>query len=168
MVKFMNIDKFFQSKTFKTILLGIGGLIALLLVFKTGMMVGFQKANFFCRWSDNYHQNFGGPRGGFPGGLGDKDFMEANGAVGQIIKVATSSLVIKGRGDVEKVILVNDDTIINRLKETIAIDALRVDDTVVVIGEPNNDGQIEAKLIRVMPEPSIGMKVDGIPKRFLR
>jgi len=173
----MNIDKFFQSKTFKTILLGIGGLIILLLVFKTGMMVGFQKANFSCRWSDNYHQNFGGPKGGFPGGLGDKDFMDANGTVGQIIKIASSeegsgqgasTLVIKGRGDVEKVVLINNDTVINRLKETITIDSLKVDDMVVIIGEPNDDGQIAAKLIRVMPKPPIGMRFEVLPKRFLR
>ena len=153
----MNIDKFFQSKTFKIILVGIGGLIIVLFVFKAGMMVGFQKANFSCRWSDNYHRNFGGPRGGFSGGLGDKDFIEANGTVGQIIKIASSTLVVKGRGDVEKVVLVKDDTVINQLKETITIDNLKIDDMVVVIGEPNNDGQIEAKLIRVMPKPPLGI-----------
>jgi len=123
----------------------------ILLVFKTGMMVGFQKANFSCHWSDNYHQNFGGPRGGFPGGFGDRDFIEANGSVGQIIKIATSTLVIRGRGNVEKVVLIKADTVINQLKETITINELKTDDMVVVIGEPNNDGQIEAKLIRVMP-----------------
>ncbi|PIR91580.1 hypothetical protein COX74_00130 [bacterium (Candidatus Gribaldobacteria) CG_4_10_14_0_2_um_filter_41_16] len=147
----MNIDKIFQSKTFKIILAAIGGLMIILLVFKTGMMVGFQKANFSCHWSDNYHQNFGGPRGGFPGGFGDRDFIEANGSVGQIIKIATSTLVIRGRGNVEKVVLIKADTVINQLKETITINELKTDDMVVVIGEPNNDGQIEAKLIRVMP-----------------
>lgn len=147
----MNIDKIFQSKTFKIILLAIAGLMIILLVFKTGMMVGFQKANFSCHWSDNYHRNFGGPRGGFPGGFGDRDFIEANGTVGQIIKIATSTLVIKGQRDIEKIVLIKDDTVIKQLKETITINELKIDDMVVVIGEPNNDGQIEAKLIRVIP-----------------
>jgi len=164
----MNIDKFLQSKTFKITLLAIGGLIIFLFIFKAGMMVGFQKANFSCHWSESYHRNFGGPRGGFPGGFSDRDFMEANGTVGQIIKIASSTLVIKGRGDVEKVILVKDDTVINKFKETITINNLKVDDMVVVIGEPNNDGQIEAKLIRVMPKPPMGMRFDAAPKRFLR
>ncbi|MCX6789329.1 MAG: hypothetical protein NTZ42_01835 [Candidatus Gribaldobacteria bacterium] len=154
----MNIDKFFQSKTFKIILLAIGGLIIFLFIFKAGMMVGFQKANFSCHWSDNYHQNFGGPKGGFPGGFGDRDFIEANGAVGQIIKIAPSTLVIKGQGDIEKVILVKDGTVINRLKEAITINNLQIDDMVVVIGEPTNNGQIEAKLIRVMPAPFLRHK----------
>jgi len=140
----------------------------ILLVFKTGMMVGFQKANFSCHWSDSYHRNFGGPRGGFPGGLGDRDFLEANGTVGQIIKIASSTLVIKGRGNIEKVVLIKADTVINQRKETITIDNLKVDDSVVVIGEPNNDGQIEAKLIRVMPKPPIGIQFEVLPKRFLR
>ncbi|MDD5750398.1 MAG: hypothetical protein PHU56_01975 [Candidatus Pacebacteria bacterium] len=164
----MDIDKFFQSKTFKMILLVIAGLVVFLLVFKAGMMVGFEKANFSCRWSDNYHRNFGGPREGFPGGIGDRDFMEANGVVGQVIKVASSTLVIKGRGDVEKIVLIKDDTIINKFKDTITLDGLQADDMVVVIGEPNDDGQIEAKLIRVMPAPPVGMQTDGMPRKFLR
>ena len=161
----MDVNKFFQSKAFKVICLGIAGLIILLLVFKVGEMVGFSKANFSCHWSDNYHKNFGGPRGGFPALPNDKDFLEANGTVGQVIKVATSSVVIKGRDDVEKVVSINASTTIKSLQKTIQVNNLKVDDMVVVIGEPNTQGQIEAKLIRVMPAPPIGIRFEVMPMR---
>jgi len=161
----IDIKKIFQAKSLAIIAFGLAGLIVLLTVLKVGIIIGASKADFSCRWSDNYHRNFGGPRGGFPGGFGDRDFIEANGTVGQIIKVATSTLVIKGRGDIEKVILVKGDTIIHQLKETITINDLKVDDMVVVIGEPNNDGQIEAKLVRVMPPPPVGKMP---PRKFFK
>jgi len=151
----MDFNKFFQSKVFKGILLGVAGLIILLLIFKAGMIVGIKKADFSCRWSDNYHRNFGGPKGGFWGGLGDREFMDANGTFGQIIKIDSSTLVIKGRNDVEKVVVVNDKTEIKSLKETIKITDLKVDDNIVVIGEPNESGQISAKLIRLLPAPPV-------------
>ncbi len=162
----MNIDKFFQSKIFKGFILGVAIFFLILFIFKVGEIVGAKKADFSCRWSDNYHRNFGGPRAGFLKGFGDKDFIEANGTVGQVIKQASSTLVIKGRGEIEKVILINSDTTIKSLEKTIQAGDLKVDDMVVVIGEPNNSGQIEAKLIRVMPKPPMGMQLDVFPKRL--
>jgi len=150
----MDTNKFFQSKVFIVIIFGIGALVILLFGFKIGEIVGAKKADFSCRWSDNYQRNFGGPRGGFPGGFGDQDFIEANGTFGQIIKIDGSILVIKGRNDIEKVILIKDTTIIKKLQETVKLGDLKVDDFVVVIGQANDSGQIEAKLIRVMPASS--------------
>jgi hypothetical protein len=151
----MDINKFFLSKAFKIITWTIAGLLVLLFVFKAGLFVGQKKAEFSCRWGENYHRNFGGPRGGFFDGfgLGDRDFIEAHGTFGQIIKIDGPTLVVKGRADVEKIILVTEKTIINRFRDTISLADLKVDDYVVVVGEPNNAGQIEAKLIRVMPSP---------------
>jgi hypothetical protein len=135
----------------------------LLFVFKVGMMVGIKKADFSCRWSDNYHENFGGPRGGFWGGFDDKDFIESNGTVGQIIKIEGETLVVRGRRDMEKIIVTDNETAIKRLRDTIKVSDLKVDENIVTIGEPNDAGQIEAKLIRVMPSPP--MPLPGLPPR---
>ncbi|HOX21678.1 MAG TPA: hypothetical protein PKZ02_01715 [Candidatus Paceibacterota bacterium] len=147
----MDINKILQSKTFAGIIIAIIALAILLLGFKLGTVVGARKADFSCRWSDNYHQNFGGPQKGFMQGLGDRDFIEANGTFGQIIKIDGSTLVVKGRNDVEKIVLVSDTTVIKSFQDTIKTADLKVDSLVVIIGEPNAAGQIEAKLIRVMP-----------------
>ncbi len=53
----------------------------------------------------------------------------------------------------EKIILVKDDTEIRELRNALKIDDLKINDYVVVIGEPNDSGQIEAKFIRIMPAP---------------
>ncbi len=149
----MDTNKFFQSKAFRDITWGIAAFIILLLIFKAGEMVGIKKADFSCRWSDNYHRNFGGPKAGFLGGFGDRDFIEANGTFGQIIKIDGSTLVVKGRDDIEKIVIVKDATTIKGLQDTVKLSDLKVDDYIVTIGDPNDSGQIEAKLIRLLPTP---------------
>ncbi len=164
----MDTNNFFQSKTFKIVLGCLGGLIIVLLIFKLGMVVGFKKANFSYRWGENYHQNFAGPRGGFFNrairDFSDQDFIGAHGVFGQIIKIDPiknkisngvdgSILVIKGQDNIEKVVLVKDNTVIDRFMETVKLSDLKVDDYIVVIGDPNESGQIEAKLIRIVPPP---------------
>lgn len=144
---------------FKGFLLGLLGFLLLTFVFKVGEIVGARKADFSYRWSDNYHKNFGGPKQGFMQGFRDRDFIEANGVVGQIIKIASSTLAIKGRGDIEKIVLINQDTVIKKLRETINANSLNIDDMVIVVGVGNSQGQIEAKLIRVMPKPPTGMRL---------
>lgn len=154
---------------FKGILLGIAALVILLLVLGVGMFVGFKKATFSFRWGENYHRNFGGPRGGF---LGDfmrrdftgKDFIGAHGVFGQIIKIDSQELVVKGRDNVEELVLVKDDTVIQRFREAVKLNELKVDDYIVVIGEPNDSGQIEAKFIRVMPLPSPSVPSMPMPR----
>lgn len=153
----MNIDlnKIFQSKKIKMALVIIGLLIALLLVFQAGMAIGFRKANFSFKWGENYHRNFGGPRGGFMmplmGDFMGRDFINSHGVFGSIIKIDGSTVVIKGTKDMEKIILLKNDTAIMRLREEIKPADLKIDDQIVVIGSPSESGQIGAKLIRVMP-----------------
>jgi len=149
----MDFNKYLQSKTFKRALVAIGALIVLLFVFKAGEFVGYRKANFSYLWGENYHRNFAGPKSGFLGnfgrGFGDKDFINAHGTFGSIIEIDGDTLVVKGKNDVEKTILISDKTIITSRRETIKSSDLKVDDQVVIIGSPNEQGQIEAKLIRV-------------------
>lgn len=145
------MNKFFQSRQFTIITWIVAGLIVLLLVFKAGVMVGYRKASFSYRWGENYHRNFGGPKNGFFAGFAGRDFIESHGTFGQIIKINGSMLVVKGRGDAEKIIVVKDDTMIRNGMDVASLNDLKVNDYIVTIGEPNAQGQIEAKLIRVMP-----------------
>lgn len=161
----MDLDKIFQSKSFRTVIWTLAVIILLLVVFSAGMYVGFKKADFSYQWGENYHRNFAGPRQGFGrdimGELGGKDFIDAHGTLGQIIKIDNSTLVVKGIDNIEKIILVTDKTVINRFKDRIKISDLKVDEKIVTIGDPNNSGQIEAKLIRVLPPSPAGPGVMG-------
>ena len=136
----------------------VSGLIVFLLIFKLGIAVGYQKAAFSYRWGENYHRNFGGPKGGFMREFNQEisggDFIGGHGTFGQIISIADSELVVRGKDNVEKIIVVNENTDIRRFRDTIQIEDLIVDEPIVVIGEPNDQGQIEAKFIRIMPMPS--------------
>jgi len=145
-----NFLHFFQSKPFVAVILIIFGLALLAGVFSLGVMVGYRKAGFSYAWGENYQRNFGGPRGGFFQAF-NEDFTEGHGVFGQIIKIDGSTLVIKGQDNVEKIVLIKDDTVIRRLTETVKISELKIDDNVVVIGNPNSSGQIEAKFIRLLP-----------------
>jgi hypothetical protein len=144
----------------KWILIGLGVFIIAALIFKAGMFVGIMKANFSYRWAEQYHKNFAGPRAGF---FGDwrippfGDFIEGHGTFGEIIKIEGNNLVVKGRENIEKIVLVNEKTIIKSGFRDIKISDLKVGDMIVIIGSPNEKGQIEAKLIRVFP-PKIILK----------
>jgi len=150
-------NNFLDSKLFKGIILGIGGLLILIFIFNLGVLVGMKKAEFSFRWAEQYHRNFGGPQGGIFGEFMDKDreFANANGVFGQIIKINDGSLTIKDKNlassTAEKIILVNEKTIIVCQKKNIKLSDLKIDDNIVVVGEPNDNGQIQAILIRIMP-----------------
>lgn len=146
---------FFQSKTLKWIILAIGALVVLVFVFCIGVFVGTERADFSFEWADQYHRNFAGPQGGFFGdfmGM-DRQFTNANGIFGQIIAINNDVLTVKDNdGDnTEKNILANNKTTIILQKKNIKLSDLKIDDNIVVIGEPDNTGEIQAKLIRVMP-----------------
>ncbi len=148
-------ENFLQSKLFKGIVLGIAGLVILVFVFGLGVYVGMEKADFSFRWAEEYHQNFGGPQGGIFGNFfgSEKEFANSNGSYGQIIKIDGNILTVKDNdGDnTEKTILVGDKTIIILQRKNIKLSDLKIGENIVVIGSPNNDGQIQAELIRVMP-----------------
>ncbi|MEK9165996.1 MAG: hypothetical protein AAB525_04045 [Patescibacteria group bacterium] len=137
----------------KWIIFALIGFAVIILTFGAGMLVGGTKARFSYRWAESYHKNFAGPRNGFFGDWRKQppfpgDFVEGHGSFGKIIKLNDAGFVMNGRGDIEKIIITTPDTIIKKGMQTIN-DNFKVGDQVVVIGTPNEQGQIEAKLIRI-------------------
>lgn len=161
----MDLKHLVQSKNYKIIVISLASLAVIFLTFTAGMSIGFHKAKFSYQWGENYHKNFTGPRGGmFRGMLGDfggKDFIDAHGASGQILKIDGSELVIKGQDGVEKIIVVKEDIAVLHLRETVKPSELKVDDYITVIGSPTSDGKIEAKFIRVLPAPGVFKVMNG-------
>lgn len=152
----------------KWVIIGLILIIVIVLFFGVGIVVGEKKARFSYRWAEQYHRNFAGPQAGFfdnwrnsPAG----DFMGAHGVFGQIMKIDGPTLVIKGGDNVEKIIFLRDDTVIRRFRDTLKITDLKVDDYIVVIGEPNDAGQIEAKFIRFLPPPPMETSFRSFPLR---
>lgn len=162
----MKFEDFFKLKSFWILTGGIVGLIVILSVFKVGMIIGIRKADFSCRWSDNYHRNFAGPRGGFMMNFQDQDFIEASGSFGKIIRIDGNILILVGRNNIEKSVLISEKTIIKRFQDDLKVSDLKIDDQIAVIGEPNEAGQIVAKLVRVFPARDPGFI--PIPREWKR
>jgi hypothetical protein len=144
---YQDIKKVFESRASFIILCAIGVVIIALLIFSAGVTVGFHKASFGQAWEENYEHNFG-MRSTNP--LFD-NFPNASGAIGKIIKIALPTIIVQDKDNTEKVVLINDDTKIQKIKELVTLNDLTIDDFIVVIGNPNSQGQIEAKFIRIMP-----------------
>lgn len=150
--------KALESGALLKLLKVMGVVIIGLLIFSLGTIVGFHKATFGRSWGENYKENFAighraGPLGGIAN-LGMTDyFPNAHGAVGEIIKIESPNIIVQDRDNTEKVVYISDSTPIEKAGEKIKILDLKLDDFVVVIGNPNPQGIIEAKLIRIMPDP---------------
>jgi hypothetical protein len=149
----MDENKKSHRDLLKWIIIGIVIFVYSVCVFGAGLFVGGMKANFSYRWAENYHRNFGGPQGGFMMNIRtsppNDEFIQGHGVFGEIIQIKDSDFVIKGQDNVEKVIVFAKDTAITRGRQAITKTDLKVGEQVVVIGSPNEQGQIEARLIRV-------------------
>ncbi len=143
----MNTKEFVSSSMFRNIVLGIAGLVFMSVVFHAGMFMGYHRASFSYRGGENYYRTFGDKDRG-PMGMMRGNFPNAHGSIGTIVKIELPQIVIADQDKTEKTIIIKDDTEIRRLRETITSPDLKVGDAIVVFGEPNEQGQIEAKLIR--------------------
>lgn len=141
---------FIQSKKLLWVFFAAGSAVVLLLVFQLGVFVGIKKAGFSRNWGENYSRNFGilgkGPLSKFEG----REFFGGHGAVGTIIKIDEQGLlVIKGQDGIERVIKLSDNATILRGRESLDIMEIKIDDEAVIIGSPNADGTVSAKMIRI-------------------
>ena len=125
-----------------------------LLAFGGGMTVGYQRGIFASRFGENYYSNFHGgdaALGGMPIMPGGAPVMNQHGTAGKVIDVNTSSsriTVTDVDGD-EESIVIDANTAIKKMDQTISLGEITPDDQVVVIGEPNGSGQILARFIRI-------------------
>lgn len=155
----MDILKVSQSKKIKIIITTIVGLAILSGVFQAGVFVGFHKAAFLFKSGDNFYRAFGDRddrliKGmGMAGGMFRDELSGGHGAIGKIVKVNLPIITVIGPDNIEKTIIVNDDTNIHQQRGTSSIDVLTADQYISVLGTPNDQGQIVAKFIRIVPPP---------------
>ncbi|HSR89523.1 MAG TPA: hypothetical protein VLK22_04000 [Candidatus Udaeobacter sp.] len=149
-----DIKKIIGTKAVKISLTIFAALIVIIIIFWFGMLVGFRKASFSYQWGKNYRNLFEAKsEHKFSRELRGRGFFDAHSAVGSVIKVDTSTLIIKGDDNIEKNIFISDRTVIRRGQDSVMFNDLKADDRVVVLGVPSSTGQIEARLIRVISKP---------------
>lgn len=144
-----------NSKTVRGIIIGLGIAVLVLGIFKLGQVSGYHKAKFSQRFGDNFNRNFVDPReGGFLKDFSDRrNLPGGHGAVGKIVSIALPLIVVAGPDNIEKTIVVSDSTEIHMYRDDINTKDLNIGDFIVVLGNPNDSGQVEAKLIRTVPPP---------------
>lgn len=153
------MNEIITSQGFKIAALIVAFVLIALVSFAGGTKIGFHKALFSCQWGENYERNFIG-RGQYFGKKGFTDFMargfegknfrNSHGLSGTIISITDSQLIIKDKEDKENVVLVTDKTAIKKTRfDNLKLNDLKVDDRIVVMGKPDENGVIRAILIRV-------------------
>lgn len=128
-------------------------LLLLALVFWIGTAVGYRKAEFSYRFSDNYFQAFGGNRANLTMmGLNRQDaLVSGRGTVGKVLNASLPTILVSDRDGTEKSVLITNETVVRSARMDIASSSIKADDFVVVIGSPDATGRIIATFVRVMP-----------------
>lgn len=133
---------------------GIIAFAVVLIVFQAGMSVGYRKATFSIGGGDRYYRMIGGkPMMPLPGFVRD-DFSASHGAAGRIVSVSLPTFIVASPDNVEKTVLVGDKTEIRRFRNAAAPSDILPDNFVVVLGDPDDRGEINAKFIRLIPANS--------------
>jgi hypothetical protein len=148
------MENIYKSKSVKWIIISIGIVIFTLGVLRIGISVGYHKAKFAGQFGNNFERNFLGPKDGNRKMFFDGGIPGGHGAFGEILSINLPNLIITGPDNLEKTVLIGTSTLIRRFQENIKNTDLKIGDSVVVIGNPNDEGQVEASLIRIMPAPS--------------
>lgn len=156
-----------KSRNFKVAIGIVGAVLFALVIFAGGVAVGLRKAKFSYQWGQNYERNFMGSgfshgnmmerdfgRGGegmmgFFRGVEGRDFRNAHGLAGTVISISDNNLIIKDQDNKENTVAVTDKTIIKDHMVDVKITDLKVNDQIVVMGRPDDQGVISADLIRV-------------------
>ncbi len=151
------LKKFFESRALHVIVYVIFAIAIVLFVFQAGILIGYKKAFFSCRLGENYNRDIEGHEGS-DGMLPDfnslnNNLPNANGASGYIIKMSLPNIIIADKDGVEKTVSITDNTIFREFRNDIKSSEIKTGDYVIVIGSPDNNGNIEANLIRVLPPP---------------
>jgi len=143
-----------QSKTVRNIIILIGVVVVAFSILFAGINIGEHKARFAGQFGDNFERNFIGPRGGMGmmGGFFDERLPGGHGAFGEILSIKLPQIVITGPDNLEKIVLISSSTVIRLFRENVRSSNLKVGDSVIIIGNPDAKGEIDARLIRIMPQ----------------
>ncbi len=142
-----------EKKWLVWILVAAGELTLLLLVFRVGEVIGVNRANFDAAWEQNYSRFFGAPH---PDGFLE-EFNElpppvpAFGNTGTVLSVAGGRLVIQDNHLNEKTVTISSSTTIRFGSGTITASQIPDGAQIVIIGAPNQQGEIVARFIRIFP-----------------
>ena len=152
------LEDYFFTKHTKWILWGLGALVLAALIFHAGVVVGLHDRgmpghDFDKVWFDAQIP-FGAESIPLPQGFIPGD----HGAFGTIASIMLPAITVTTRDHVTLTVKVDGDTQIVGAAPagTSSPAALKVGDTIIVVGDPDDisaNGAVDARLIRILPPP---------------
>lgn len=153
------MKNYFQSPAVSKVILALAILLVILLIFQVGVLVGYRRGIFSSDWNSAYDRGMDDPHFIFAPFIHDGDDINPHGTIGQIVSVHLPSLLIKGSTTAEQTITISSSTTLRFMHSTASTADLAPGDQVIVIGEPQQNGTIDAVFIRIMSQPPAG----GLP-----
>ncbi len=147
----MTFKDFIKSKRFSLIIYVVGGLLIALIIFQAGIFVGYHVATFSMSWDDTHRGDPRDPRSIFAPFGRDADDMNPHGAIGEIISIKLPVIMVKEPSGNEAIILLSTSTSIRNMHDQASSSDLFVGEQIVTIGTPDEQGQIHASFVRVVP-----------------
>lgn len=135
------------SPNLKIALGAAAGLLVLATAFGGGVLAGLSRSHAGYGWGGRH-----GQRGAFHRPMGwMQNYPVGQAFSGQITALSSSSLSLRGNDGTTRTVLVDSQTTIQQGGATAALTSLKVNNIVLVFGTANNQGQVHANLIRLLP-----------------
>ncbi len=150
----MDLKSIHPSKTIRGVVIGLVVLIIVLGILQAGIAIGYRQARFAGQFGMNFEKNFIGGRRGMDTVFFNRELPGGHGTIGEIIGMNLPLIIVTGPDKLEKTIRIGTSTLVRHYHDEIRSSDLKVGDFVVILGNPNDSGQIEARLIRIMPLPA--------------
>ena len=147
------MEHFFKSSTVTKVIVGLCVLLVAALVFEAGVFVGYHRESYSYNRDLAYERGFANPNSIFQPFMDDDDMGAPHGAIGQIVAVHMPTIMIKNHNATEQIISIGTSTTIRLLNGDASTSDLKVGNGVIVIGEPGDEGQVQASFVRILPPP---------------
>ena len=151
-MKMKDFKDVMSSKNARLVAGTIGAVILSFLIFHAGVVFGTHR-NPFGGPSDRPDMSRGFHPSFFPGDfeMPHGFIPNSHGAVGAITEITLPTFRMETREGTSQTISISTSTIIRNIDNSADTSALSVGNQVIVLGDTNSEGRIDAKLIRILP-----------------
>jgi hypothetical protein len=142
-----NFRNIISSRKSRLIAGSVGAFLLALLIFHAGVVVGSHRGlSHGDQLGHGFRPSF------FPGGLEMPSgfIQDGHGAVGSITTITLPTILMQTREGTSQTIFVGTSTMIRNI-DTSGTSTLSVGDKIIVLGEPDSQNRINAKIIRILP-----------------
>jgi hypothetical protein len=148
-------NNFLKMPRTKTFLVVLCGALVVLIAYGLGILVGYRRAIFASQFGEHYYRTmYGDPFGKPMIGVMGMGPMTMHGVAGQVIDVASETISVKDINGNEESVWVVSGTPIRDMNNSVSMQEIQPADQIIVIGQPDPDGDIAARFIRIFETSS--------------